>query len=290
MPRHTVSRAIGLLLLLGASRPVAAQGVEVSFGSGLSLPVHDYTYASQYVPPFPFVEHTGVAFQTVTLDPSASPIIWGAVSWLSNGRAGLEVRIDWRRTPLGGVNTPYDVSLQYTASQPPDFVPRQFSFDRTYEWPDTDGHLQQFTATGAFVVHAGRPDGAGVRLSAGGGITTVSGEFEPLGYTAFRLGGHSVLIADELQVAMTLDSETTIGLSLGAEAHAPLGEHAAFVGGVRIFVPRTMDVSVHAQGLVNPEEALRDVPLSEIQDALAPTPLHIRPVTFDLTAGLSVRF
>lgn len=290
MTPHPVSCAIGLLLLLGVSRPVAAQGVEVSFGSGVALPVRDYTYDSQYVPPFPFVEHTGRAFQSLTLDPSLSPIIWGGISWLPNGRAGLEVRVDWRRTPLGGANTPYDVAVEYTARQPPDFVPRQFTFERTYEWPDTDGHLQQFTAAAAFVVHAGQPDGAGVRLSAGGGITTLSGEFEPLGYTVFHLGGHSTIFADELQATMTLDSKTTFGVSLGAEAHAPIGEHAAFVGGVRIFVPRTMDVPVLAKGILNPEQALRDVPVSEIQDALAPVALHIRPVTFDLTAGLSVRF
>ncbi len=269
---------------------VNAQQVEVSFGSGLSIPVRDTTYESRYLPPFPFVDHSGVAGQTISLEPGPGPMFWGALNWLRNSRAGLEVHVDYRRSSLSGANAPYDIAIRYVARQPPDFTPREFEFNNSLAWPDTDGHLDQLTVSAGLVVHAGRLQGAGARVFIGGGITNLRGQFDSLGYSTFALGGHSVIFPEDHQATMSLESTTTFGIGLGAEAHAPLNDRVALVAGYRLFIPREMEVPLRVEQLTPIGATFRDVTVDEAQVALAPAPLRIRPITSEITAGLRVRF
>ena len=267
----------------------AQQQVEISFGSGLSTPRSDESYDSTYEPFFPNVEHTGLATQLLTLDTERAPVFWGAIDWLPSPHAGFEARVDYRRAPIGGANDPYHVSLRYTARPPPDFIPREFSFEQSDEWPDTDGELRQLTVTGGLLIHAGRAEGAGVRFFAGGGVTNVRGTLEPLGYTSFLLGGHSVLFPEEMQATARLEPTTHGGSGPGRRgaraAGWTCGDHrrGSTLHSTRDRRPR------HAHGDSRSFVELREVPVDELQRVLDPSPLHIRPTTLDFTIGLRVR-
>jgi hypothetical protein len=279
--------ALAVLLL---APPAHAQQVEISFGSGIATALEEASYESRYEPILPNAEHTSLATQTLVLDGERAPLFWAGVDWLPSPHSGFAARVDYRRLPLGGVNGPYDVSLTYTARQPPDFEPDEFTYERSTEWPETDGELRQLTASVGVVVHAGRAEGAGARLFAGAGFTNVRGTLAPLGYTSFLLGGHSVLFPTEAQVTAELESTTKIGLSLGAELHAPLGGRAALAVGVRYFLPQTMEVPVVPTGLAEGSPTpLREITAEELQRVLDPAPLTIRPTTFDITIGLRIR-
>jgi hypothetical protein len=262
----------GALAMVLLAVPVQAQQVvEIAFGSGIATGLEDATYESSYQPVLPNVEHTSLATQTLVLDPQRAPLFWAGVDWLPSPHSGFSARVDYRRLPFGGVNGPYDVSLTYVARQPPGFEPAEFTYERSTEWPETDSELRQLTTSVGVVVHAGRAGGAGARLFAGAGITNVRGTLGPLGYTSFLLGGHSVLFPEDTQVTADLESTTTIGLSLGAELHAPLGGRAALTAGVRYFLPQTMEIPVVPTGLVEGSPApLREVTADELQRVLAP--------------------
>ena len=280
------------LVLISASWSVSAraQTVEVAGGSGLAGGSGDGAFTSTYAPPFPFVEHTGRASQQLTLQRDAAPVLWASLTWFGGAHVGFEGRVDYRHPGLHGVNGPYAVTLTYIARQPPDFIARQYSYDSSTEWPDTSGHIGQLNATAALVLRVGAPKGPSLRLLAGGGLTRVQGRFEPVGYTTFSLGGHSVLVADEHRLSMRLGSATTIGLATGAELHVPVGGHAALVLGWRLFVPRQMELTVTADGLAESDQGINPLQFDDVQRTLAPSPLQWRPLTSDLAAGIAVKF
>jgi hypothetical protein len=277
----------GLLLFEDTSE---AQQVDLAFGSGIATAPGNTNYESRYEPLLPNVEHTSLATQTLSIDPRPAPLFWGGVDWLPSPHSGFAARVEYRRLPVSGLNTPYDVSLTYTSRPPPSGEPTALTFEQSLDWPETDGELRQLTVSVGVIAHAGRPQGAGVRFFGGMGFTNVRGTLAPLGYTSFLLGGHSVLFEDHAQVTADLESTTKIGLSLGAELHAPLGGRAAFAAGIRYFLPQTMEVPVVPTGLVEGAPVpLREISAAELQRVLDPAPLTIRPTTFDVVAGLKIR-
>jgi hypothetical protein len=284
-------RWLTCVMLAGAwCAPARAQTVEVAAGSGLASGWGDGAFASTYAPPFPFVEHTGRASQLVVLQRDAAAVLWTSLTWFGGPRVGLEGRVDYRRPGLHGVNGPHAVTLTYTARRPPDFVPRQYSYESVTPWPDTEGHAGQLTATASVVVRVGAPSRASLRLLGGGGVTSLRGRMEPVGYTTFTLGGHSVLFADEHRLSMRYGPSAALGLSAGAELHVPTGKHAAIVVGWRLFVPRLMELAVTADGLAASDQGINPLQFDDVQRTLAPSPIQWRPVTSDLTAGVAVRF
>jgi hypothetical protein len=284
-------RWLTCLMLVAAWRaPAQAQTVEVAGGSGLSSGKGEGSFASSYAPPFPFVEHTGLASQEVTAERDGAPVMWASLTWFPAAHVGLEGRVDYRRSGLHGANGPYVVSMTYIARQPPDFIAREYSYDSSAGWPETSGHAGQLNATAAVVLRLGEPKGPTLRLLAGGGITNIRGRFEPAGYSTFSLGGHSVLVVDEHRLSMRLGPATTIGLATGAELHVPAGGHVALLVGWRLFVPREMELAVTVDGLAESDQGINTLQFDDVQRTLAPSPLRWRPVTSDLAAGLAVRF
>lgn len=291
MSPHSLGCLVSVMLA-GTSWGVAAdaQTVEVAGGSGLASGRGDGTFDSRYAPPFPFVEHTSLASQQLVLQRDRAALLWTSLTWFPAAHVGLEARVDYRRTGLQGANGPYTLSVRYIARQPPDFVPREYSSESSSDWPDTTGHAGQLTATAAVVVRVGDPTRTTLRLMAGGGLTSVRGRFEPVGYSTFGLGGHSVLFADDHRLSMRFGAATAIGVATGAELHVPIGGHAAAVVGWRLFIPRQMDLEVVADGLAASDAGINSLQLDDVQRTLAPSPIRWRPVTSDVALGIAVRF
>ena len=291
LARHRWAACVWLLLI-GAvwAAPAQAQTVEVAGGSGLATGSGDGAFTSTYEPPFPFVEHRGRASQRLVLQRDAAPLLWASLTWFGSPHVGVEGRVDYRRAGLHGANTPYAVTMTYIARQPPDNEPREYSYERVTPWPDTDGHAGQLNATASVVVRVGEPRRANLRLLAGGGVTDVRGRLEPIGYTTFGLGGHSVLFTDEHHLSARYGSSTAPGLSAGAELHLPVGNHLAIVAGWRLFVPRLMELAVTVDGLAASDEGIEQLEWDDVQRTLAPGPVQWRPITSDVTAGFAVRF
>lgn len=290
MSRIRVSWLFVVVLLGTWHVPARAQNVEVAGGSGLAGGPGDGAFTSTYEPPFRFFEHRGQASQRLVLQREAAPLLWASLTWFGIPHVGVESRVDYRRPGLHGPNDPYAVTMTYIARQPPDYEPRPYSYERVTAWPDTDGHASQITATASVVVRVGEPRRANLRVLAGGGVTNMRGRLEPIGYTTFNLGGHSVLLTDEHHLSARYGGSTAIGLSAGAEVHIPVGSRLAIVAGWRLFVPRLMELAVTVDGLAASDEGIEQVQWDQVQRTLAPAPVQWRPITSDITAGFAVRF
>lgn len=288
---RSLARAVVLgAACVGMTSPARAQHVEIAGGAGWSTAPRETTWSSRYEPPFPFVTHEGEATQDLIVAPDAAPVAWASLAWFPGRHVGIEARADYRRFELRGTNGPYMVRMRYESRQPPDYIVREHLYERTDPWPDTSGHLGQFTATGALVLRAGDPDGATLRAIAGGGVTSIRGRLAPIGYTEFVLGGHSVLFPGERRLSARVEPSTTTGLVGGVEIALPAGRHAALVAGWRLFVPKRLDAPVRIDGFAESDEGFPEITLTEVQEALSPAPLSIRPVTSDLVAGIQIRF
>jgi hypothetical protein len=293
MPSVLRTNILGALMVstfvLGSSL-AAAQQAELAGGTGVSLPLWDATFTSRYSPPLALVAHQSTASQDVVLDPDKTALVWVSLGWLSRRGIGIETHVDYRRASLRGVNGPYAVSLRYVSRPPPTSEPVPVFIDTSTDWPGTTGHVWQATATVSVTGRIGRADRTNLRLLLGGGVTRLGGRFEPIGYSTYRLGGHSVLVDEERRVSMHMTPAAAAGLSGGAELDMPLGRHAAFVAGWRLFLPTSVDVRVEADGFAASDQPFSDIDPVILQRTLAPVPVSVRPVTSDLLVGLRARF
>lgn len=277
-------------VLLAASVPALARQAEIAGGASLSAASPSSSFTSSYTPPFPFVEHSGTASQRLSLKPGRGVGFWGAFTWFANPHVGFEARAQYRRASLGGLNEPHHVSLTYTARQPPDYVARQYSFDTSTDWPETEGRATVIAFTGALVARAGDPRRLQLRVSGGAGIAALSAVFQPVALTAYRLGGHSVLWADEYQLGIALARHWMFTGTGSMEVVRPVGPHAAVTGGVRLLVPWSVRAPTRVDRVLDTSGAITSITSADAQAALAPGPVTWRPWSVDLTVGLRLMF
>ena len=225
-----------LLALAGVWTPAdafAQSHVEVFGGIDVATLAPAGTFTTDYATALAAGTTTGGrAGQTLALDVARRPGFEGGVNWLPVPHAGVQIFVGRVSAPVSGVNSPYDVRLDYVASPPPNYVPRPFTYERTTTWPDTTGAM---TVWRAGVNAIARVSGRRANLTIAGGLllSRLGGLFEPVGFSQFRLGGHSVLFGDEARVRMTFDGAWHAGVDVGADLAVHAGRHVAIVFGVR---------------------------------------------------------
>ena len=102
-------------------------------------------------------------------------------------------------------------------------------------WPNTSGSLTQAALAFNAVARIGRPDRLSVTISGGPTYYRLSGDVQPLGFTTFPLGGHSVLFQDDYRLALALEPSHALGWDAGGDFNAAVGRRAAIIMGYRYF-------------------------------------------------------
>ena len=282
----TASLASGFILV---SSTCPAQGVAVSAGTGIPLYQPELApYGTSFVPPFLFgMTATGRGTQTMTLDRSARPSFWGALEWFPARHAGLLARGSFLRAPLSGSNAPYLVIVDYVARQPPDFVERQYHYERSTPWPETTGHLDtwSFDITASVAARSG----SGVRAHADGGIALVgiSGTFGPVPLTTFQLGGHSVLFTNEYRLMMGLARTWAAAGVVSGGISVPLGGRVGLDVSGRAVLPRTVTAEALVRS-VGSDIAISELDPADAQRMLAPAPVPVKLGRVELLVGIRV--
>lgn len=266
-----------------------AQGVAVSGGIGVPVSQTDpAAFASSYDPPFLYgTESSGVGGQALALERSWRPAFWGGLEWFPVTHAGILVRGLFQRTSFGGSNTPYEVSVDYLARKPPDYVRREYHYERSTPWPDTAGDLR----TWAFDLEATWSSArSGARVHADGGLSFVgvSGSLAPVGLTTFQLGGHGVLFPNEYQVTLGLTRTWTIAGVIGGGFSLPIGRGIDVDISGRALLPRTIAADLHATE-IGGDVLIAPLTTGDADRILSPAPLEIKLGTFSVMAGVKVR-
>jgi hypothetical protein len=247
------------------------------------------TLLSSYSPPL--ASGTAVASsatQTLALDGNRGPGFEGGLNWFPFRFVGLQVLVDRSHVTLSGANGAYTGSLDYISQQPPDYVPRQVTTGFSVPWPDTTGSLTQW---GTYINAVARTVTSGrfsASISGGVGWDRLSGQAEPLGYTEYRLGGHSVLFSDQKQLAFALGPANRAGFDVGGDLDIAVSSRVSVIFGFRRFEVATEDVAVRLTGITNPDQVLFDTPLDEIAQRLQPGPARVSASGSRLVVGLKI--
>lgn len=274
-----------VVALLLVPRPSLAQSFELTGGIDVPLKQPSFTYDTRYVPRVVFFESSGEAGQTLTLRRERRPAFWGAFAWFPGRHAGLEARAGWRTANLVGTSGPHRVSLTYTSRQPPDYVPRQFTLQRSDDQPGPEGRLETLSVDLVAVGRFGDPRRVRVSVSGGLAMFAIHGDVQPVRLSVFRLGGHSTLFSDEHAVTLAFNRKWGFGAVGGLDAHRALSDRVGVIAGLRVLAPRTaaapMQVTAVSGGVF-------PLTVAEAQDMLAPAPFRVRPWTVDVVVGLRV--
>ena len=116
----------------------------------------------------------------------------------------------------------------------------------------------------------------------------MSGHVEPLGYTAFQLGGHSVLFEDDYRLRASLSPAHTPGFNAGGDFDVPIGHHAAILVGYRYFGGSDAEAAVSAVTILNGDELTFQQPTADIAARLAPIKIRLSVSGSRLFVGLKI--
>ncbi len=275
------------LVLLAA--PAAAQSRVELFGS-LAVPaqVVTGTFTSDYQPLLiNGGTATGQAGQTLQLLGGRPKGLLGGVNWLTGRRVGVQLFGSRASHAIGGVNTPNQVRLTYLARQPPDYIERQFTYQRSFDWPDTEGGftLWRLGANGLLRLGGDRLD---LTLTGGLLLSHISGYFDEASYVEFRMGGHSTLFYEEALARLRFSDSWRAGYNAGVDVAIATGRHVALTAGVR-WLSSPARTAVVAE-VLNADQLISQVPLTRVQEHIATQPaVFSRTGALVFTSGLRVR-
>jgi hypothetical protein len=222
--------------------------------------------STAYSPPLLFDGgYTSHGGQTLTGHSAFGFGFAGGMNVFPSTHVGFQVLLDRASSAIAGTNTPYAISLEYISIQPPNDLPQPVVLTRSFDWPDTSGTLTRTAIGFDAALRFGRPDRVAVTASAGPALYRLGGSVQPVGFTTFHLGGHSVLFEDDHRLAMSLDSTNVVGFNAGVEFSAAIGGRTAIVVGYRYFGAPDQDAAVTPSGILNSDQ----VSLAETLDEIA---------------------
>jgi hypothetical protein len=231
---------------------------------------------SSYSPPLLFDgDFTSRGGQTLRAETRATVGLTGGVNVFPSRRVGIQMVFDRASFDVSGTNTAYTVALQYVSRPPPDNIPRIVNVDQLVAWPDTSGSLTLMSLAFNAVVRIGRPDRLSATISGGPAFYRMRGEVQPLGFTTFRLGGHSVLFQDSSRLALSFEPAHALGFDIGGEISLAAGRHTSFIAGYRYFGGPDADVAVSPATVLNTDEVIFEQSMADIGSRLGPTPLRM---------------
>ena len=284
-----MTRGAAVLSLVLLAAPAAAQSRAELFGSfAVPARVVTGTFTSGYEPLLiNGGTATGQAGQTLQLVGGRPGGFLAGVNWLPSGRLGVQLFGSRASHSIGGANAPSQVRLTYLTRQPPDYIEREFTYQQSFDWPDTEGTftLWRLGANGLLRLGGERVD---LTLTGGLLLSHLSGYFDKASYVEFRLGGHSTLFYEEALARLQFSDEWRAGYNAGVDVAIATGRHVALTAGVRV-LSSPARVPLVAE-ILNPDQLIFDVPLNRVQEHIATQPAVLSETgALVFTIGLRVR-
>lgn len=240
-----------------------------------------------------------IAGQTVRFAGANAKGIGAGLDVFFTSHLGLQALFETDQFDLSGASGDYDVLLNYTARQPPDYDERSYSSSATFTacgvtqtWgcvSPTSGSLRQ-TSLGFNLV--GRwPAGRRLNLELSGGLSYIDlrGDAQPLRYTVFETGGHSTLFSEQYQLAYSFGPAHAVGVNAGATIDIALGRFVALTADARVIRGGDVSAPVTITGVVNEAEVIFLQDPATIQQTLHPPDVSFSPSRARLLLGLKIR-
>jgi hypothetical protein len=240
-----------------------------------------------------------VAGQTINVLGDNPKGLGGGVNLFFSRHVGVQFLLDRDAVDLTGAAANYNVLLNYTAMQPPDYVARSYSNSSTFTPCDasnawgcvrpTTGSFRQ-TMLGFNLVGRWRAGGrVNVELSGGLSYADLRGHAEPLRYTLFEMGGHSTLFSEQYQLAYSVGPAHGVGFNLGGSFDLRLGKCVAVTADARYVRVGDVAAPLVVTDLINKDTVIFVQDAATIQQTLQPPVVPINPSRFRVLIGLKIR-
>jgi hypothetical protein len=268
----------------GTARPWRVLG-----GASLAGGAFETSYVSRYAPPLPGVPHESSAIQTLPLDAKTGHGLQIGVERTLGTHLALQLLGEYAESDIAGEPGRYDVRMVYTSRPPPSNDPVAAEVRRSEARPEAAGRMKTWVVAANLSAFLDAGSKARVGFSAGPAWLRSEGVAESLVYTAYTLGGHSVLFSEDHLVSFEFPS-SGVGLDVGAFVEADLGTNVGLRLDARYFWGPERDADVTLAAVVNASDVVRSVELAEIQPALAPPPVHVDPSLARAALSLVIHF
>lgn len=287
MPRRLVIAA-SLFLLSSAAASAQTGGIWIAGGASSTS---GSRIATGYEPPLLFgLDGVSRAAQTVEVDRALAPLVEAGAQWFPTRHVGLEVWVSRERAEESAPSSTYDRTLTYISRPPPDNLPRQFTYEQGTEWPPVRVALRRWTAGFNLAVRPVALPRVAWAISGGLSRTRVSGDVEPLGFTSFVLGGHSVLFPNEYLLNTRVEPIWAWRANAGTMLDLRLAEHLALTAGARMVFGDDLHPSLRVTGVDLSLAGFEPPPVDEISTRLSSSTVSISTSSLRALAGLKVLF
>jgi hypothetical protein len=288
MPRRLVLAAALLFLLSSTTALAQTGGIWIAGGASST---GGGRLETDYEPPLLFgLEGVSRARQTIEVDRALAPLVEAGAQWFPTRHVGLEVWVSRERADEFATSSSYDRTLTYVSRPPPDNLPREVTYEQRSEWPPVPVALRRWTAGFNLAVRPIASTRVAWAISGGLSRVRVSGDVEPLGFTAFVLGGRSVLFPNEYLLNTRIEPAWAWRANAGTTLDVRLAEHLALTMGARAIFGGDLRPSLRVTGVDLSLAGFEPPPVEEISERLSSSSIEISTSSLRVLAGLKVVF
>jgi len=244
----------------------------------------DSSYFHQYSPPFLSGDYVSDAQQTINLNGQSGWGISAAFAYLFLKNFGLELQFEYGKPKITGVNSPYNVYLNYALSYDAGPPPYPFVFERSFGWPDTTGHLTELCLSLDLM---GRlPLSKAIAFALSGGLTyfNVKGQGAGLAYAKYWWED-GWFNGETYQYKFEFGPMNRLGFNLGLEFNLVLYSTFCVVADLRYYgCPKTtLGLEIIDEGLI-PDD------FNQIKATMNLHNITVNPSYYRINLGLKYLF
>lgn len=265
---------------------------ELTAAVSMNYPFLSTSYRSEYSTPFMYGQDFSAASQILTLEGRRSLGVSVAFNYFPHQNFGLQILLDYFKSTIEGENDPYELSFEYTSYLPPDYIPREETYESSLDWPDTEGYIKHLSLCLNGISRFKIGKNVFASLSAGLSYHSISGMASSLGYSKFWLGGHSVLFSENFQFEFSFEPASKIGINVGGEVSIDLSKMVCFAVGYRYFYCSPILCDIHLEEIINEDEIIRSLEESfqQVEEHMNLEPAEINPSFGRIHIGLKFKF
>ncbi len=283
-----------LVLFLTVGMPISAFSQEVDYWSAkrfefstavsYEFSALETSYFHQYSPPFLSGPYESNADQTIYLNGKQSWGLSAALAYFPMRKLGLQLQLEYGKPRMEGTNTAYDVSLNYAIGDFTGGPPYPYIFERTYDWPNTEGYLTQVCLSLNALVRFPLAKKVALYISGGPTYFRTSGEGVGLTYSKFWIE-EGYFVGETYQMKFKFGPMNKLGLNIGAELNWVLFSNVSLALDMRFY-----GCSKESPPLeIRPNEMLSDS-IGEVRETMNLGKIEVNPSFYRVHVGLKYLF
>jgi hypothetical protein len=268
----------------------AAQDVEIGALLGWNFPGIDTTYIHSFVPQFTVKPFTGSGGQQIRVQGISGLGLGAYFNIVMRDHWLLQFSYTPFSTDLQGSSSDYTVSLNYTASKPPDTPPQPFSYTFTSQgWQAIGGTIKDKAYSLSMIYRFGTAETAlAADLIAGLTYFHFSGSLQAVGFTRFWLDDVGQLHSEDYSLWLDFGPKDSWGGNVGAALNFHFNSNfgIVFQGRYYLCIPVKTTIGFRMISL----EGMNETPIYPNKERIDKNEFKVNGSFLSLQGGFKVMF